>query len=176
MSGRSGSVRSLEFLDRPINELIVPDVQVRVPAEAVHGWRLDPADLAALTTWGLPVVGDRNLVPEPRPGLSDRQFEGEEMYRLGTEWGQIVAAIAGSGRVVRFSEIDPENAMPINSTLQRYVESAWRYLWLFRQESGHYDDETDDVLDAFLSRIQELDPAVGDDPELSYWPSVVEHW
>ena len=57
-----------------------------------------------------------------------------------------------------------------------YVESAWRYLWLFRQESGHYDDETDDVLDAFLARIQELDPAVGDDPELSYWPSVVEHW
>ena len=175
MSEGSLSVRPVDFLDRPVSELIVPEARVLVPAGAVRDWRVDPADLRALTTWGLPVVGQGNLVPDPRPGPHDARYEGEQAYRLGTEWGAVVGVVAGSGRVVRFGRTDPQ-PMPVNSTLAAFVESAWRYLWLFRQEAGHYDDETDDVLDAFLARIQRLDPAVGDDPGTSYWPSVVEHW
>ena len=63
----------------------------------------------------------------------------------------------------------------INSSLAAFVGSAWRYLWVSLQEGGHYD-ETDDVLDAFLARLQRIDPAIGSDPHTSYWPSVVEYW
>jgi len=175
MSEGSLSVRSVDFLGHPISELIVPDVQVLVPAEATRDWRVGAADLRALTTWGLPVVGAGNLVPDPQPGPHDFRYDGEESYRLATEWGAVVGVVAGSGRVVRFGRTDPQ-PMLVNSTMAAFIESAWRYLWLFRQESGHYDDDTDDVLDAFLAKIQDLDPAVGDDPDSSYWPSVVEHW
>jgi hypothetical protein len=78
------------------------------------------------------------------------------MYRLATEWGAVVAVQAGSGRVVRLGVTDPQ-PMPVNSSLAAFVESAWRYLWLHGQESGHYDDETDDVLDAFLARLRKLE-------------------
>jgi hypothetical protein len=170
MSEGSRSVRSTDFLDRPVGELIVPEAQVLAPAETVRDWQVEPADLRAFTTWGLPVVGDGNLVPDPRPGPEDGGA-----YRIGTEWGAVVGVLAGSGRVVRFGRTDP-SPMVVNSTLAAFVESAWRYLWLFRQEGGHYDDDTDDVLDAFLAKLQTIDPAVGDDPGSSYWPSVVEHW
>jgi len=163
-------MRGTDFLDRPVGELIVPEAQVLPPAEAVRDWPVDAAGRDALATWGLPVVGDGNRVPDRSPGP-----RGDGMYRLATEWGAVVAVQAGSGRVVRLGVTDPE-PMLVNSSLAAFVESAWRYLWLYRQESGHYDDETDDVLDAFLARLRKLDPAIGADPSASYWPSIVEHW
>lgn len=164
-------MRGTDFLDRPIGELIAPEAQVLPPpAAGVRDWPVDPAGREALITWGLPVVGDGNLVPDPSPGPF-----GDGMYRLATEWGAVVAVQAGSGRVVRLGVTDPQ-PMPVNSSLAAFVESAWRYLWLYGQESGHYDDETDDVLDAFLARLRKLDPAIGDDPSASYWPSIVERW
>jgi SUKH-4 immunity protein len=175
VSEGSLSVRPVDFLDRPIGELIVPEVQVRVAPEVVRDWHLPAADLSALTTWGLPTFDDGSLVPDPHPGPHDQRYRGDQAYRLGTEWGAVVGAVAGSGRVVRFGVTDPE-PMLINSSLAAFVESAWRYLWVSLQEGGHYDDETDDVLDAFLARLQRIDPAIGSDPHTSYWPSVVEYW
>ena len=163
-------MRGTDFLDCPVGELIVPEAQVLPPAAEVRDWPVDPAGRDALITWGLPVVGEGNLVPDPSPGP-----DGDGRYRLATEWGAVVAVQAASGRVVRLGVTDPE-PMLVNSSLAAFVESAWRYLWLHGQESGHYDDETDDVLDAFLACLRRLDPAIGDDPATSYWPSIVEHW
>ena len=90
---------------------------------------------------------------------------------------RLVAVLAGSGRVVRLRPDrpgSPDAGQLVPGRLS--VESAWRYLWLFRQEAGHYDDETDDVLDAFLARLQELDPAIGDDPGTVLLAVRREHW
>ena len=173
MSEGSLTVRSRDYLHRPISELIVPEAQVLVPAEAVREWLVDPAGLRAYTTWGLPTVGTGQLVPDPQPARHPGGHNGEDAYKLATEWAQPIGVLAGSGHLVRLDETHP---LFVNSTLEAFVEAAWRYLWLIREEGGHADDENFELLDVFLDRMRQIDPEIGSDPDSSFWPSVVEHW
>jgi hypothetical protein len=154
---------------RPLADLIVPADQVLVPGGAIQGWRVDHADRYALTTWGLPRIERPHFFPDPRPEASPHRYREFECYRLGTAMATPISVIAGAGTVIAEEQAGPAL---VNTTLERYVESAWRYYWLVRELGGTMNDETFDVLDVFLARLLAIDPGIGS----SHWAAVVEGW
>jgi hypothetical protein len=60
-----------EILRRPVAEVVVPEVQIRLAQSTVGAWPIDPSAARALTVVGLPIVEVAGFIPDeqPDPGL-----------------------------------------------------------------------------------------------------------
>jgi hypothetical protein len=167
-----------EMLRRPVAELVVPEAQIRLAESTVGAWEVDPSAARALTVLGLPVVDLSGFIPaeEPDPEIHTLR-DGTRGYGIGSFAHQDVYLVPDTGHVVGQPE-DPDLGAGafINSSAEKYVESAWRYFWLQRLLGTSLTEETYEALDQFLARITEIDPLVGTDPEKSMWPAVVSGW
>jgi hypothetical protein len=163
-----------EILRRPVAELVVPDVQIRLAESTVGSWPIDPSAARALTVLGLPVVEEAGFIPDAEPDPEIRTLrDGTQGYGIGVFGHQDVYLVPATGHVVCQPE-DPDLGPSafINSSAEKYVESAWRYYWM----PATLGDETYEALQRFLARLTEIDPLIGDDPAKSMWPAVVSGW
>jgi hypothetical protein len=169
-------VKPLELYERsltaPLDELIVPSVQV-MPPLSVQTWRLPDSDIEAYQRWGLPIVAPSQFQPSFDSVIED---EDRVYYRLGTLSHANMVTAAETGTVEGFSTLDTASVPRywINGSGALLVDTAWRWSGVntaLRAEP--FDDETYDRLDRFLELVREKDPTVG---ENSLWWGLVEGW
>lgn len=167
-----------EILRLPVADLVVPEAQIRLPEDTVGAWAVGEPAARALTGPGLPVVDIAGFIPdeEPDPRLHTLR-DGTQGYAIGSFAHQDVYLVPATGHVVAQPE-DPGlgGGAFINSSAERYVDTAWRYYWLQRELGTTLTEETYETLKRFLDRLREIDPLIGDDPETSMWPAVVSGW
>jgi SUKH-4 immunity protein len=166
-----------EILSLPVEELLEPEVQVRLPAEDVSAWGLSHDDARALIELGLPMVEISQFIPDAEPGREPQKFGDYFGYHLGILRRLDACLLVESGRVVGVPYDQFASFAFVNSSAAQYVESSWRYYWLQR-EIGDLPMtlETFETFEAFLQRIRAIDAAIGSDPIASFWPGVIESW
>jgi hypothetical protein len=155
----------------------------RAPASRLEpqgaGWKVPDADLAALRSWGVPIVpdprpehrvqlaGDVQHEPDPQIATED----GTRAYAMGTYWRMRVGAIEHTGTVVGVRTAADaasfgDSVVYINSGVTAFLETAWRWAYasnaLRRLPAQDYD-HLYDCLDDFRAFVHRLDPAT--DPE-----------
>lgn len=170
------AVEPLELFERsltaPLDQLIVPSVQVMPPA-AVKTLPLPDADIEAYQRWGLPIVAPTQFQPTFSGVIED---EDQVYYQLATIMNGEVVTAAGSGTVEGFSHVE-NAAFPrywINGSGALLVDTAWRWYGVntaLRAKEPELEDY--DRLDRFFALVRENDPTVG---ENSIWHSLVEGW
>lgn len=166
----------LELFERsltaPLDDLVVPSVQVMPPA-AVQTWQLPDADLAAYQRWGLPVVAPSQFQPTFDAVVED---EDQVYYRLGTLSHADMRTAAGTGTVEGFSTLETATVPRywINGSGALFVDTAWRWYGVNTAlRAAPFDDHTYDRLDRFFALVRENDPTVD---ENSLWWGLVEGW
>lgn len=154
-----------------------PAVAVRLPAADVGTWEVPAEARSSLTQVGLPHNDHAGLLPERSPVRSPVTIGQVSGYRIARFRRLHLLVVPSAGRVVGAAFDDPDEFF-VNSSVDRFVEAAWRHYQLIGEMSRRGVDEEDifDALDVFLESINELDPAVGSDPAQSFWPDVVESW
>ncbi|MDQ1630605.1 MAG: hypothetical protein QOC80_577 [Frankiaceae bacterium] len=163
-----------DIFRRPLDELVVPDVQLLLPERTVREWQIDEAGRQALTSFGLPLIEDAGFFPTEDPEPGPRRIDDDDGYELGSISHLNIFVLRGSGRVVAVPE-EPGigNSGLVNSSVTNYVESSWRFYWLHRGLGDSVTDETYEAMAEFLDRLRVIDPTIGDDPNSSLWPSVL---
>jgi hypothetical protein len=159
-------------LTAPLDDLVVPAVQVMPPA-SVKTWQLPDADLEAYQRWGLPVVAPTQFQPAFDAVVED---EDRTYYRVGTLANADVLTAAGTGEVEGFSTLETATVPRywVNGSGALLVETAWRWYGVNTAlRAAPFDEETYDRLDRFFALVQEKDPTVG---ENSLWFGLVEGW
>jgi hypothetical protein len=103
-------------------------------------------------------------------------WQGAELLRLGSNYGQYVCLQDGNGHVIQVPQ-DPDADGPsfVNSSVEAFAAFLLRVR--LRQLAGGLDDVRDEELEAraevFLGSLRELDPAALAEEE-GYWSVVVE--
>ena len=165
-------------LSAPLDELVVSDVQVKPEPGQTDGWRLPEADLAALNTFGLPVVTPSGFTPaiqpEPEPRIVD---EGRSMYELVTMAQENLAAVEGEGTVLGIPGQLELGTGYVNASVALFVDTAWRWYGVNTAlRALPLDEVTFQRLGQFWTRVREADPTVDLDPSISLWHGLVEGW
>jgi hypothetical protein len=157
---------------------------IRADASDVVGWRLPQAQKAALTSCGVPLLGDivdmTLFAPDSRHGR----------YRLagtgGDRSGYTYVAEPESG-LVSVTERSTRRVRFVNSSINHWLCSLHLVGTWFSSstaiEMWEEDEAMEDIalaeLADLLQRIGHLDPpAYGDvgDHETHFWPAVLDRW
>ena len=166
-----------QILTLPVEDLIDSDVQICLAPRDVDAWALEKADSHALTEVGLPIVEISQFIPDAEPGREPQAFGDFVGYHLGILRALDVCLVVRSLEVLGVPSTPNASFAFINSSARQYVESSWRYYWLQR-EIGDLPttEETFDTFRAFLQCLRIIDPAIGENPNTSFWPGVIESW
>lgn len=166
----------LELFERsltaPLDELIVPSVQVMPPA-TVQTWQLPAADIEAYQRWGLPIVAPTQFQPTFNGVVED---ENQVYYRVATLLNADILTAAGTGTVEGVSTLETATVprYPVNGSGALLVDTAWRWYGVNTAlRAAPFDDETYDRLDRFFAVVRKNDPSVS---ENSLWWGLVEGW
>jgi hypothetical protein len=154
-----------------------PAVSVQLPGVDVGTWEISAKARRSLTQVGLPRNDHAGLLPESRPMRSPVTIGQVSGYRIARFRRLHLLVVPSAGRVVGAAFDEPDEFF-VNSSVELFVEAAWRHYQLIgeMERRGVGEDDIFDALDLFLESINDLDPAVGSDPALSFWPDVVESW
>ncbi|MFI6642495.1 SUKH-4 family immunity protein [Streptomyces sp. NPDC050504] len=175
-------------LDLPLPELIGSAADrataSRAGAESA-GWRLPPAESAALREWGVPVYepeqADSVLLAGAvqAGGGPEIESHGLSAYRLGRFWDHTIAATETDGRVVGFPD-ELGDVVPLNSSVRAFQEISWR--WYFARRALLVLDAADDerlgpMLQTAVDLAHAIDPkGAAEDPGDWWWEGVIGHW
>ncbi|MFG2691703.1 SUKH-4 family immunity protein [Streptomyces sp. NPDC048405] len=166
-----------DVLARPLDGLVVADDQVINSSTDVERWNLARSELQALTRYGLPVIEECDIIPNIQQGiLPELDAQGRNFYLLGLFADHEIGVLAGEGEVwgIPLDRTLPDSF--INSSVARFVETSWRWYWVWKEVKAlRYDIEQYDLLEDFLDFAVRTDARV-DSVEPSLWKGLIQSW
>ncbi|GAA3356611.1 SUKH-4 family immunity protein [Saccharopolyspora gregorii] len=164
-------------LAAPLDRLVVAEDRVVAPPSEIGAWGLAARERDALAGWGLPVVEECGLIGNFQQGASpELEAGGRRFYALGLFLEDEIGVDAESGEVRGIRVDDGDRVSFINSSAGRFVESAWRWYWVWKEvRELRFSIEQYDLIDDFLEFLVALDPPVGSSGS-SFWRGMLMSW
>ncbi|MCY1141462.1 SUKH-4 family immunity protein [Actinoplanes sp. Pm04-4] len=176
-----------QFLTASLDDLVDASSASMGLPQIVERWAIPSEHKVFVLTYGVPIEqdpdglqlrGDVQWVTDPEVAVSGRLG-----YRLGSDWGRTLAAMAPSGEVwaVR-SPLDPRYSIrtavaQVNSSVTAFIDLSWRWHTLrpLLLALG-YRDAFFDAAEAYLARLTEIDEALMDEKEYPWWRDLILDW
>ncbi|GAA2535157.1 SUKH-4 family immunity protein [Winogradskya humida] len=171
-----------------LDEIVGESAASRGDSNVVGQWDIRSDGRDSLVSFGIPIGQDdpegvhfQGAVQEsadPEVSVSGRQG-----YRLGTDSGWTLAAMAPSGEVwaIQKPEQANQSADPrifmVNSSVTGFVDLSWRWQAVrpLLSKLG-YRDSFFEAAELYLARLPDIDEALADKERYSWWRGMVLDW
>lgn len=173
-----------QILEDSLRSLSRGDYGASYPPPRLAHWGLSGEDEAALREFGIPVMephGGRHGVQlvgdiQDAPGPEIKSTSGNA-FRLADYWGRSIGVLQGSSLVIAVPHDDDQALGYVNSTVQAFVETSWRWCFASRLLKQMTDSEQlYGNLERFFDLACELDSEVGEESRFNWWPGIIGGW
>jgi hypothetical protein len=163
-----------EILATPTEQLVAQaESSARATEGQVEAWSVDSASRELLVRLGIPYMEEDGLEvsiqaeADPQIEYGDRSF-----YRLGVYYDHEIGIEAGNGEVWAVPLAGDSGEFYVNSSVETYVNVAWRYYWAGYEIGKLSDDFAQfDLLDVFMEYVSGIDVRAAADG--AFWRKVI---